>query len=160
MRVGMGLMVAVLALATACDSDTETTYTQFNGSDDTLTVEITADTGLGEAVSIELTSTTGSTVIGTATIDPGSGPVGTDHTISVEVSDEYEDEIDRVTVRTDSGDRGIDEYDMTQDSADHGRWEVDLTSVGTEGEERSDTLNIRLWVEDDDGVIVDTGDTA
>lgn len=128
-----------------CQQDEETVWVQFNATDDQLEVEITAAEDLGEAVSTELSSTSSTVVVGSASVDPGSGPVGTDHLVEVDVDFEWEDIIDRVSVRTDSGERGVDEYDLKRDSADHGHWWIELTSVGEEGEERVDVLTFRLW---------------
>lgn len=121
---------------------------RFN-ADDTIEVSITASTDLGEAVTADLHSTTGAVVIGTVTVDPGSGPVGTDHVVTVLVDDEFADEVDRADVLTDAGDRGIEEHSMVQDSAETGLWVRTLTSVGETGEARTDTFTIELWTPDD-----------
>lgn len=143
-----------------CDPDEEVTYEQFNAPDDALSVEVGAASELDES-SIELHSSTGAVVVGTATVDPGGGPSGTVHTVTVEVYDDYQHIVDRASVRTDSGDRGVDEYDMTGDSADEGYYVLELTSVAGDGETRTDTLTIRLWdVEGDDDADGQTTDTA
>lgn len=159
--------LALLALAlVACDEAEEETYVQFNADDEQLTVEVGASE-LGEAESIDLHSTTGEVLIGTATVDPSAGPIGTEHALVVEILDAYEHMVDRVSVRTDSGERGEDEYDLVPDSADEGFFKLVIVSVGAEGEQRSDTLTILVWdVEgDDDGESSgsdpeDTADTA
>lgn len=145
----------------ACNKDEEVSYEQFNASDDTLDVEVGV-AELLDAVSIDLHSTTGQVVIGTASVDPGGGPIGTEHTVSVEIADDYENKVDRCSVRTDSGDRGKDEFDMDPDSADEGFYSLSLVSVGESDEQRTDTLTIRVWdiVEDEDGDPVETGDTG
>ena len=51
-------------------------------------------------------------------------------------------------MRTDSGDRGEDEYDLEADSADEGLFQIVLVSVGDEGESREDTFTIRVWEND------------
>ena len=156
------LLIAALVLpllgASDCGSKDEDTYVQFNADDDTLTIDVGTE-DVGEAVSIDLHSTTGSVVIGTATVDPSSGPIGTEHTITVEIFDAYENMVDRVSVRTDSGDRGEDEYDLVGDSADEGFYKLTLVSVGDEGETRQDSFTVRVWdIEDDDDG--EPGDTA
>jgi len=106
------------------------------------------------AVSTPLTSSTGEVEIGAATVSPGGGPVGTVHDVLVEVFDEYASDIARASVRTDSGDRGEDEYDLDADSTGEGIWKIEIQSVGEEGEVREDALTFRLWkevVEEDDG---------
>ena len=55
--------------------------------------------------------------------------------------------MDRVSVRTSSGERGEDEYDLVQDSAGDGFWLLQIESVGEEGEQRTDTFELRLWQE-------------
>ncbi len=141
-----------LILLAGCESDEEETYVQFNADDEALSVEVGAAEA-GEPSSITLHSTTGEIEIGTATVDPGSGPIGTEHTITVEIFNNYEHMVDRVSVRTDSGDRGEDEFDLRPDSADEGYYERALVSVGEDGEQRTDTLTIFVWdVEgDEDG---------
>ena len=84
-------------------------------------------------------------MVGTATVDPQGAPCGTEHTIVVIVADEYEDQVDRVTVVTNSPDRGTDEYELVQDSADEGYYKLSLQSTGEPGEEREDTLTFRLY---------------
>lgn len=109
-----------------------------------------------DAVTIDLHSTTGEVVIGSATVSPGGGPVGTTHDVVVVIADDYEEKVDRVSVRVDSGDRGEDEYDLERDSADEGYYKLSMVSVGDEGEVRDDTFTIKVWDEDDDS----DGDTA
>ena len=91
-----------------------------------------------------LTSTTGAVDVGDVTVDPAAGPVGTDHEVIVLVADEYEQDVGRVTVET-SGERGTQTHVALQDSADHGLWRVLVTSLGAEGEVRTDTFTTRLW---------------
>lgn len=142
-------VLPALLLVLGCNKDEEATYTQFNGPDDTLTIEVGVDEVL-EAVEVELTSSTGEVIVGLAQVDPGGGPLGTDHAIVVEVHDEWEHIVDRVSVRLDSGTRGVDEFDLEQDSADEGVWKTTLRSTGDEGEVRQDTLTVRCWDQDGD----------
>jgi len=141
MRAFAPLMLALVA----CKGDDEIQYTRFNGDGDDLVVEVGADELLDPVEGV-LTSSTNEVEVGLAWVDPGGGPIGTDHGVVVQVYDVYQDEIDRVTVRTQSPGRGSDEYALTQDSADEGVWKINLTSVGAEGESRSDTLQVLLWV--------------
>jgi hypothetical protein len=133
--------------AMSCEDDGGGTYVQFNHTDDSLEIvigdELTEDQTA--AKTIDLTSSTGDNVIGQATVDPGGGPCGTEHTIIVVVSDEYEDQVDRVTVVTDSAERGTDEYDLDQDSADEGYYKLSLQSTGEPGEDRKDTLTFKVY---------------
>lgn len=137
----------LLAVLLACASDEEVIYTQFNADTDLLTIQV-GTTDVLDPSSISLYSTTGTVEIGTATADPGGGPIGTEHTLTVEVYDDWENDISRVSVRTDSGDRGEDEYDLEADSADEGLFQIVLVSVGDEGESREDTFTIRVWEDD------------
>lgn len=140
------VLIALLLAAGCKKSDTE--WIRFNGESDDLSIEVTASADLGDEVSIELSSTTGTVVVGEAYVDPGSGPVGTDHELFVDVFDDYEEEVGLVTVITESGERGEEEYELRQDSADHGHWVLTLTSLGEEGEVRTDTFTIALWSEE------------
>lgn len=141
------------ALLFACTGDQEAAYEQFNAPDDALSIEVGV-AELLDPVTIDLWSNTGEVVVGAATVDPGGGPGGTIHNIVVEVFDDYEDVVDRASVRTDSGDRGEDEYDLTRDYADEGIYKLEIQSVADDGEVRTDTLTIRLWDETSSG---DTG---
>jgi hypothetical protein len=141
------------AVCSACDKVEEVTYTQFNALDDALEVEVGIE-DLLDPVNIDLHSNTGSVIVGWADVTPGGGPSGTLHTIRVEVFDDYQDIVDRVSVRTTSGNRGEDEYDLDPDYFDEGLYLKELQSVAGEGETRIDTLTIRLWNSSAD---VDTG---
>lgn len=151
--------VLLLVVLGACTEDDEVTYEQFNADDDEITIAVGGE--LLDAVTVELHSTTGEVVIGSASVDPGGGPIGTEHTILVQIDDAYEDEVDRVSVRAKAEGRGDDEYDLQGDSADEGLYKRTLVSQGEEGETREDTFVIRVWdiVDDTDGQ-TDTSDTA
>jgi hypothetical protein len=143
--VGLLFLVAV----GGCNKDDEVTYSQFNAVDEFLEIEVGQKTVEPERALV-LHSSTGEVTVGSATVDPGGGPIGTEHEIVVIVEDAYENTVDRVTVRTDSGDRGEDEYDLEPDSADEGFYKTTLVSVGEPGEVRTDRLTFILWDEDDD----------
>ena len=145
----------LLAVLLACTESDEVTYAQFNADTDQISILVGADEVLDPAT-VPLYSTTGTVEIGSATADPGGGPIGTEHTLTVEVYDDWENDVSRVSVRTDSGDRGEDEYDLEADSADEGLFQIVLVSVGDEGESREDTFTIRLWEDDS----TDTEDTT
>lgn len=144
----LGLVLLPL-LVLACKKDEEVTYSQFNGPDDTLTIEVGVAEELAP-VSIELTSSTQEVMVGTATVDPGGGPLGTEHAIVIVIDDAYEQIVDRVSVRLQSDGRGEDEFELDQDSADEGVWKVSLVSAGSEGEVRTDSLTVRCWDQDGD----------
>lgn len=144
----------MLSLLSCGDEDT-VSYVRFNGDDDIVTISVgVAD--LLDDITIDLHSTTGEVVIGSAVVSPGGGPIGTTHDVVVVISDDYEDKVDRVSVRVDSGDRGEDEYDLERDSADEGYYKLSMVSVGDDGEVRDDTFTIKVWDEDGDS----DGDTA
>ncbi|MDG1478308.1 MAG: hypothetical protein P8R54_01895 [Myxococcota bacterium] len=145
----------LIAVLLACTEGEENAYTRFNSESDQLTIQVGTEELL-EAVSVSLYSTTGTVEIGSASVDPGGGPIGTIHTLTVEVFDDWENEVSRVSVRTDSGDRGEDEYDLEADSADEGLYLRELSSVGDEGESREDTFSIYVW--EDDSTTSDTGE--
>lgn len=150
------LLLAALTLL-ACKKDEEPVYTQFNGTDDSLTIQVGSADLLPE-VSAELSSSTGEVVVGLVSVDPGGGPIGTEHGMVVVIDDLYEHIVDRVSVRLDSGDRGEDEFELQQDSADEGVWKLTLVSVGEEDEVREDTLTVNCWdLEEDEDSEADTG---
>ncbi|MDP2306502.1 MAG: hypothetical protein Q8P18_10800 [Pseudomonadota bacterium] len=151
------MYVVALALLSACVVADDVTYLQYNGDDQSVSVDVGSDTRyvldddgvteVPEAVSVVLTSSTGAVEIGSGTVSPSAGPIGTIHRVSVEISEAYAEDIDRVTVRTDSGDRGEDEYDLERDSAGEGYWVFELESQGEDGEQRTDTLTFLLYEE-------------
>lgn len=137
-----GLLLALLLMA--CKGDDEVEYTQFNVDDDEVVIRVGADEVL-DPVSTVIRSTTGEVEIGSAVVSPGGGPIGTDHEVVIIVFDDYQDQVDRVSVRTLSPGRGEDEYDLIQDSADEGYYKLTITSAGEPDEKRDDTLTFRLW---------------
>lgn len=137
------VFVAWFALLAACDGDGDVVWRQFNNEADTLSIEIVTGEA-GEAVMSDITSNTGEVIIGSALVDPGSGPVGTTHRLTLEVDDTWQERIGRATV-TSMGDRGEEEYDLRQDTADHGVFDLTLTSLGEQGESRTDTWLLTLW---------------
>lgn len=142
-------LLLLLPVLLACDKEEEVTYSQFNGTADTLVIQVGAAEELA-AVTADLTSSTGEVVVGSAEVDPGGGPIGTEHEIVVEIADDYEHIVDRVSVRLDSGSRGEDEFELEQDSADEGVWKLALVSAGSADEVREDTLTVRCWDQDGD----------
>ena len=141
-------------LGTVCQRGED--WTRFN-ADDRVEVQVTATgTEPGPAVETNLTSTTGGTVVGSAEVDPGSGPVGTDHQVWVRVADAWEDTVTRVSVEIDSGERGVETFELERDSADHGLWWLQIASEGAEGETRTDTFEFQLWEPGED-TAADTG---
>lgn len=148
------MLAASLALFFGCAQDDETSYVQYNGDADAVQIDVGVPTRyvtdeegneVAETVSTPLTSSTGAVEIGVGSVDPSAGPIGSLHRVVVEVYDDYAAEVDRVTVRTDSGARGQDEFDLERDSAGEGWWVFELESVGEEGEERTDTLTFVLY---------------
>jgi hypothetical protein len=137
---------AVFFLAGFSCSDDDTVWKAFNAGSDVVTVEVTAS-GAGDAITVDLHSTTGATIVGSATVDPGSGPVGTAHRVTVDVADDFVDRVGRVEVVTEANDRGSRTFSLLQDSADAGLWVVDVVSDGAEGEVRSDTFTFALFEE-------------
>ena len=153
----VGLVLASGLLGYSCDEDAEPNWVQYNGDDDVVTIEVGSADELDE-VATDLHSDVVGNVIGTATVDPGGGPIGTTHTVTVIIDDEFENDVGLVTVRTDSGDRGEDEYELDNDMSDEGAWGLQIISVGEEGEQRSDTLTFRLWYDsEEDTTAGDTG---
>lgn len=148
------MLAASLALLLACTESEETEYTQYNGDADQVQVEVGVPTRyvtdaegneVVETVSTVLTSSTGAVEIGTGTVDPSAGPVGSLHRVVVQVADEYAGDVDRVAVQTDSGERGQDVYELERDSAGEGWWVYELESVGEADEVRTDTFTFLLY---------------
>jgi hypothetical protein len=136
-------ILAALLLLGACKKDDEVVLVQFNG-DDMLVVCVGEDPDCAPVGEIDLTSTNGSTLIGTASVDPASGPVGTLHTISVDVDDTWEEDVIQVSADF-IGNRGEQAWDLQRDSADHGTWEIEVESLGAEEEAREDQIFLRLY---------------
>ncbi len=136
--LGLGLV--------ACDEENEPSWERYNADGDEVSIAV----GVAElqpAVTTLLHSSTGEVEIGEASVDPGGGPIGTLHTVLVTVYEEYSPGVGRVSVRTDSGDREVDEFDLDADSTGTGIYKAELRSVGEDGESREDSLSFRLWVE-------------
>ena len=139
-----------------CEEE-EISYNQFNGTSDTIDVSVGADEEL-PPTEIDLLSSTGQVVVGTATLNPGGGPIGTRHMLMVNVDDQWEARVSRVVVSADAGERGVEEFTLQQDSADAGYHQIEIVSVGEEGEVRTDTLTIHLYSEEGkEWETVDTG---
>jgi hypothetical protein len=152
----LGALLA-LAAASGCTDD-EIVWVPFNAEDQTLEIEVLPEgSEIGDPVGLDLMSNLGLTNVGVAGIDPGSGPVGTEHLVTVEVFDEFETFVGRVTLGVNpeatkdlDGDgeiesRGSEEYEMLQDSADPGSWALTVQSLGADDERRQDTFTIVLW---------------
>lgn len=158
MRTLLPLLSWVLV---ACNDD-PITWVAFNAPHQTVQVEVLPEgSPIGDPVSIDLLSNLGQTLVGTATVDPGSGPVGTSHLVTVQVLDEYTELVGRASVDVKSeavsdldGDgeddaRANNGYDMRQDSADPGLYAITLESLGAPDEQRQDELTIHLWTPQD-----------
>ncbi len=149
-------MVGVLALLLACSEEDTVEYEQLNSSEDALDIQV----GLleeAEAQTVELNSNTGAFVIGTATVEPGGGPVGTLHTITIVITDEdVANRIERVSILADSQGRPNEEFDLVADSADESFFLKEILSVGDSDEQRTDIFYLRVW----DSVEPATSDTG
>ena len=114
--------------------------------EDTVALDGTADVG-ADLGCICLSSSLRANDVGTATVGPSFGPVGTRHTVRVEVLDAFQDIVQRVTVYT-TGQRDDEEIPLRQDSADPGSWAVELESLGAPDEVRTDRFELRLYEPD------------
>lgn len=149
----------VFAALVGCKKD-EVVLVPFNAEDDSVdvyvgvdSVEDDPDCDEGQSCT-ELHSLVEGAVIGTVTVEPAAGPVGTTHRLLAVVGDEWEDRIDRVSVLVES-DRGEGEFDLERDRANPGAWGLSLESMGTAKEERVDTWTVLLW----EGVSADEATT-
>lgn len=153
----MNFRSAVFGVLTACTAD-DVVWLDFNAPNQVLVVQVTAeDTEPGAPITLELVSNVGGVSVGTAELDPGSGPVGTEHFLFVEVFDTFEEQVGRASVEVFSeavsdldGDgeedsRGAVEYDLLRDAADPGVFALTLQSQGDVGEVREDEFTIHLW---------------
>lgn len=147
--MGTLLPTLLLALAGCQDTAEEFPYEQFNADDQELTVCVGSASGCAPVTDLALLSTNGSTEVGSATVDPGEGPVGTIHRFEVTVDADWIDTVTLVQVAM-GGDRGDQTYDLRQDSADHGNWVVEVQSLGEPDEQRTDTATILLWEDSPD----------
>jgi hypothetical protein len=112
-------------------------------------------------VALDLYSSTGATVVANAEVDPGGGPVGTLHTVVVEIDDIYADVVDRVSLSISSPGHPDRSLDLRLDSAVEGLYSLELLSSGEEDESRSDTFLFELWdLEGDDDAAGDPADTG
>ncbi len=150
------LVVPLLGLVPTDCGDDEVGYERFNQTSDALVVEVAAG-AVADDASIELFSSTGTVLVGSFVVSPGGGPVGTEHTLTVSLVEDYVDQVDRVVVTTDSGDRGIEKFEFDQDSANRGLWVTSVVSSGVEGEVRSDTMSVGLFTEVPADEVTDTG---
>ena len=142
---------SLLLAIDACDDITEPSYEQFNSTADTIVVPVGGDEL--ENQSISLNSSTEQVVVGTATLSPGGGPVGTRHELIVQVSEPWDTQVSRVTLITDSGDRGTETYELTQDSAAAGIHVIEVVSVGAADEVREDVFTVQLWAEESSSIL-------
>lgn len=153
--------LALVGLSAACNPDAKSVWVEFNAPNQTLQVEVLpAGSDVGDDLTLELLSNLGRTVVGEALVSPGSGPVGTEHLLAVDVLDDFEDLVGRVTVVVETGavkdldgdgepdSRGEGEYELAQDSADPGAWALTLQSLGGDREHRTDRFTVILWEEE------------
>lgn len=154
------LLALVLGLS-ACNKDA-IDWVPFNAPHQTIEVDVLPDgSPVGDPISIDLLSNLAETLVGTATVDPGSGPVGTSHVLTVRVLTDYVELVGRASVEVKSqavsdlnGDgkddsRENDGYDLRQDSADPGLYAITLESLGADGEQRKDEFTVHLWTPKD-----------
>lgn len=139
------LLASVLSSGGCPDAgSTQLVRRQFNG-EDAVDLQVTARGPVGAPLELDLTSSTGETLVGTLIIDPGSGPVGTKHKVTVRVGAAWADRIDSVDLTVDAGDRGERTVSLEPDSADARLWVQVMQSVGAEGEVREDTFTVLLY---------------
>ena len=136
----------MLLLLLGCNNDDEINWVQYNAADNAVTVEVGA-AELLDPVEGSLTSSTGQVEIGLGRVEPGGGPIGTEHSVVVEIFDDFDQDVGRVTVQMSSGERGKDEVELSPDSTGEGIWLVEVVSVGDEGETRSDPFTFWFWTE-------------
>ncbi|HHO54499.1 MAG TPA: hypothetical protein ENK18_27410 [Deltaproteobacteria bacterium] len=146
------------AWLTGCDN-ADLVWVPFNSGDQELSILVQPDCTDEQAAPsvLELQSSLRKRHVGDAVVTPGCGAVGTEHELAVEVFDEWQDLVGRVTVTVISeavsdldGDgeadsRGEQVYDLRRDSADIGVYAITLQSQGAPGETREDVFQIVLF---------------
>ena len=133
-------MSIVLGLLLGCTEEDSVDYEQLNSVEDDLEIQVGL-LDVTEPLTVDLYSNTGSSVVGTATLDPGGGPVGTLHTLTVVINEpELIDKVDEVRVLAAAQGRTNEEFFLVGDSADETLYVTELVSVGTEDEQRTDLL--------------------
>jgi len=128
----------------ACTDGDDLLYDRFNATGEEFSVEVGTET-VGERTAIELKSSTGAVLVGSASVEPDAGPSGTLHLIEVQVEEDYVHQVDKVSVEIDAGDRGVQTYDLTGDSADESLYRIEIESVADDAETRTDVFEIQLW---------------
>jgi hypothetical protein len=132
---------------------------RFNAEDESVSVGVAPGSTGEDETWRDLRSTTGAVVVGTGRVTPATGPVGTEHQVRVDVLDDYEVTVTRVSVTT-SGDRGDQVHELIRDSADAGLWIIGVQSLGEADETRTDTFTFELWRRPDEGEDTDAEGTA
>jgi hypothetical protein len=127
-------------LCSSCTGDEGVVYEQFNADGEQLTVTVGEE--IGELQQIPLFSTTGTVEIGSASVDPDGGPVGSIHTVEVTIFEEWAHIVDGVDITVVSQERGEQEFSLISDSADEGLYILEVTSAGYEDEARTDTFTL------------------
>ena len=134
------------------------TYELFNCEEDFTTIQVGADEILtdeecdgADIVILRSSSCLDEERIGQATVAPCAGPIGTEHTIIIEMDSDQKHKVDRASIRLSSQTRQDDEYDLTPDSAKEGLFVIRIISVGTKNETREDSIQFKLWAEDPNG---------
>ena len=140
-------LFGICLLIFGCGEEEDEGLTLFNASDDTFEISVGIEE-VGTEKTIDLHSSTGQVIVGTATINPDSGPIGTEHELVIIVDDTWEAQVEKVRLTVDSGDRGVESFIMPRDSADPGYHTVSILSVGDEGETRTDLFTIELLAND------------
>jgi hypothetical protein len=136
--------ISLVALLGACTEDSESIYERFNAEGEVLSVSV-GDEEVGTLALIDLYSSTGAVIVGTASVDPDGGPSGTIHLLEVEIADDFVHSVDKVSVEIDATDRGIQTYTLKGDSADEALYRLKIESVAADGELRIDQLEIQVW---------------
>ena len=137
------------------DSTDTANYALFNCEDDASliyvgTEDVISDEACDGIDTINLLSSScyigeNSNPVGSAAITPCGGPIGTEHKIVVQVNPLYGDQVDRASVRIHSDGRGTEEFDLDADADNNRLYKTSIISVGRDDEQRTDTIEFRLW---------------
>ena len=149
----------LVGLAAAGCADGEVTWAEFGEPADAEVLVVADDAdcdGVEVAPPVDILSNVVSGIVGTVTIEPQCGSVGTEHQVVVSVGEDWEEVVGRATLEiipgpgSDlDGDGDADAraellFEMERDAAFPGQYGLRLLSQGTPGDERTDVFRFQL----------------
>ena len=148
-----------LLLLLGCQADTDDGYVAFGAQDDLVNVRVGVSDLMDDAFT-DLHSNTDAHILGEGRVSPGGGPGGTEHHVTVRLTEEASYIVDRVTLNLYSPGRSERELEMVRDHLERELFSLDLISVVEEGSSRTDVFTFKLWDLEDDEDPAISSDTA